>query len=135
MQKEIDNFEFVQRVHFALLHSLKINGTKSLLISDNSGADICNSKEFVDIATAGRHHGFSTIYINHNSFHQNELRRNVELQNTHIVLFRSLRDVHQVATLSVQFGLGSALDDWYRDATSVPFRHLLIDLPPRTDDH
>ena len=24
--------------------------------------------------------------------------------------------------------------DWYRDATSVPFGHLLIDLSPRTDD-
>ena len=42
--------------------------------------------------------------------------------------------MHQVATLSVQLGLGSALDDWYRDATSVPFGHLLNDLSPRTDD-
>ena len=30
--------------------------------------------------------------------------------------------------------LGSELLDWYRDATSVPFGHLLIDLSPRTDD-
>ena len=40
----------------------------------------------------------------------------------------------QVTTLSTQLGLGSELVDWYRDATSVPFGHLLIDLPPRTDD-
>ena len=40
----------------------------------------------------------------------------------------------QVATLSTQLGLGSELFDWYRDATSVPFGHLLIDLSPRTDD-
>ena len=40
----------------------------------------------------------------------------------------------QVATLSTQLGLGSELVDWYRDATSVPFGHLLIDLSPRTDD-
>ena len=31
-------------------------------------------------------------------------------------------------------GPGSELVDWYRDATSVPFGHLLIDLSPRTDD-
>ena len=31
-------------------------------------------------------------------------------------------------------GLGSELVDWYRDATSVPFGHLLIDLSPRRDD-
>ena len=88
----------------------------------------------MDIANAGRHRGFSTIYIKHNLFHQNKLGRDVELQNTHIVLFKSPRDVYQVATLSVQLGLGSALIDWYRDATSVRFGHLLIDLSPRTDD-
>ena len=58
----------------------------------------------------------------------------VELQNTHIVLFKSPRDMHQVATLTVQLGFGSALVDWNPDATSVPFGHLLIDLSPRTDD-
>ena len=89
----------------------------------------------MDIATAGRHRGFSTIYINHILFHQSKLGKDVELQNTHIVLLKSPRDVHQDATLSVQLGLGSTLVDWYRDATTVPFGHLLIDLSPRTDDH
>ena len=40
----------------------------------------------------------------------------------------------QVTTLSTQLGLGSELNDWYRDTTSVPFGYLLIDLSPRTDD-
>ena len=82
----------------------------------------------MEIATAGRHRGFSTIYIKHNLFHQSKLGMDVELQNTHIALFKSPRDVQQFATLSVQLGLGSALVDWYRDATSVPSGHLLIDL-------
>ena len=110
----------------------KNNGTKCLLIFDYSWAEICNSKEFVDIATAGRHRGFSTIYIKHNLFHQSKLGRDVELKNKHIVLFKSPRDVHQVATLSVQLGLGSTLVNWYRDGTSVLFGHLLIDLSPWT---
>ena len=38
-----------------------------------------------------------------------------------------------VTTLGTQLGLGSELVDWYRDATSVPFGHLLIDLSPLTD--
>ena len=75
-----------------------------------------------------------TIYIKHNLFHQSKLGRDAELQNTHIVLFKSPRDVMQVTTLSTQLGRGSELVDWYRDATSVPFDHLLIDLSPRTDD-
>ena len=72
--------------------------------------------------------------LNTTFFHQSKLGRDVELQNTHIVLFKSSRDVMQVTTLNTQLGLGSELIDWYRDATSVPFRHLLIDLLPRTDD-
>ena len=40
----------------------------------------------------------------------------------------------QVTSLSTQLGIDSELVDWYRDATSVPFGHLLIDLSPRTDD-
>ena len=65
MQKEIENLEFVQGVSFEFID--------------------CNSKAFVDIATAGRHRGLSTIYIKHNLFHQSKLGRDVELQNTHIV--------------------------------------------------
>ena len=134
MQKEIENLEFVQGVNFEFTDSIKNNGTKYLLIFDNPCAEICNSKIFVDIATTGRHRGLSTIYIKHNLFHQSKVGRDVELQNTHIVLFKSPRDVMQITTLSTQLGLGSELVDWYRDATSVPFGHLVIDLSPRTDD-
>ena len=134
MQKEIENLEFVQGVNFEFIDSLKNNGTKYLLIFDDSCDEICNSKAFVDIATAGRHRGLRTIYIKHNLFHQSKLGRDVELQNTHIILFKSPRDVMQVTTLCTQLGLGSELVDCYRDATSVPCGHLLIDLSPPTDD-
>ena len=134
MQKEIESLEFVQGLHSEFLNSLKNIGTKYLLIFDDSCTENCNSKEFVDIAAAGRHRRFSTIYIKHNLFQQSKLGRDVELQNTHIVPFKPPRDVHQVATLSVQLGLESALVDWCRDATSVHFGHFLIDLSPRTDD-
>ena len=96
--------------------------------------EIYNSKAFVDIANAGRHRGLSTIYTKHNLFHQSKLGRDVELQNTNIVLFKSPRDVMQVTTLSTKLRFGSELVDWYRDATSVSFVHLLIELSPRTDD-
>ena len=134
IQKEIEKLEFVQGVNFDFIDSSKNNGTKYLLIFDDSCEEICNSKAFVDIDTAGRHRGLSKTYIKHNLFHQSKLGRDVELQNTHIVLFKSPRDVMQVTTLSTQLGLGSKLVDWYRDATSVPFGHLLIDLSPRTED-
>ena len=134
LQKEIENLEFVHGVSFEFIDSLKNNGTKNLLIFDDSCGDICNSKAFVDIATAERHRNLSTIYIKHNLFQQSKLGRDVELQNTLIVLFKSPRDVMQVTTISTQLGLGSELVDWYRDATSVPFGLLLIDLSTMTDD-
>ena len=133
MRKKIENLEFVQGVNFQFTDSLKNNGAGYLLFFNDSCEEICNSKIFDDIASAGRQRDLSTIYIKHNLFHQSKLGRDVELQNTHIVFFKSPRDVMQVATLSTQLGLGSELIDWYRDATSVPFGHLLIDLSPRID--
>ena len=87
MQKEIKNLKFVQGVNFEIIDSLKNKGTKYLLIFDDSCEEICISKAFVDIATAGRHRRLITIYIKHNLFHQSKLGRDVVLQNTHNSLF------------------------------------------------
>ena len=132
--KAIENLEFVQGVDFEFIVSLKINGTKYLLVFDDSCEEICISQAFVDVATAGRYRGFSTIHIKHKLFHQSKFGRDVELQNTHFVLFKSPRDVMQVKTLGAELGLGSELVDWYWDAISVSHGHSMIDLSPRTDD-
>ena len=118
------------RCEFEFTVSLKNNGTKYLLIFGDSCEKICNSKAFVDISSAGRHRGLSTIYIKHNLMHQSKCGRDVELKNTHIVLFKSTRDMMQVSAISAQLGLGSEMVDWYRDATSVPYGHLLVELLP-----
>ena len=90
-------------------------------------------QKLFDIPITGRHRGLSTIYNDHNLFQQSKLGRE-ELQNTHIALFKSPRDQMQVNMLSAQLGLRSELVYWYRDATSVSYGHLLIELSPRTDD-
>ena len=102
MLKEIEIIEFIQGVKCDFIDSLENNGTKYLLVFDDSCHQICNSTEIEKIAAAGRHRGLSTIYIKHNLFHKSKLGRDIELQNTHIVLFKSLRDVLQVSRLSVQ---------------------------------
>ena len=113
MQKEIKNLEFVQGLNFEIIDSLKNNVTKYLLIFGGSCDETCNSKAFLDFATAGRHRGLSTIYLKHNFFNHSKLGRDFELQTTHIVLFKSPRDVMQVTTLSTQLVLRSELFDWY----------------------
>ena len=94
------NIEFVQGVDFELIQNLPNNGTNYLLIFQDSCEEISSSKEFVKIATAGSHKGLSKVYIKHNLFHRSRLGRDIELQNTHIVLFKSSIDVLQINTLS-----------------------------------
>ena len=65
--------------------------------------------QFVFIATAGTHKGLNIMYSEHSLFHQSKLGRDVELQKTCLVLFKSARDVFQISTLSQQLRLGSIL--------------------------
>ena len=132
--KEIQNLEFVQGVNFDFIDSLENNGTKNLLFFDDSYQEICASRVFEKIAVSGRHRGLSTIYIKHNLFQKSKLSGDIELQNANIALLKSPRDVLQVVRLSVQLGLCSSLVNWYKDASSALFGHLLIDLSPRIDD-
>ena len=132
MQKKIENIACVQAVSFEFYESVKNKGTKYMLIFDNSCEQICNSKAFIDIATAGRHR-LSTIYKKHNLFHQSKLGRDLQIQN-HIVLFKCTRKVMQVSSFGAQLGVGSELVDWYQDTTSILHGQLLIDLSPRTDN-
>ena len=74
---------------------VKKNGTKYFLFFDDSCQQICNWKVLVDIATARGHPGSNTIYINHNLLHQSTFAPDLELQNTHSVLFKRSRDVMQ----------------------------------------
>ena len=134
MQKEIENLEFVEGLNFQFIDSLKNESTKYLLFFDDSCGAICNSKASVDIATARTHRVLSTIYMKHNLFHQSKFEQDLELQSTHIRLFKSPRDVTQISTLSAQLRLGSELADWYQHATSVPYSHLLMGLSSRTDN-
>ena len=122
MQKEIENLVFVQGVNFEFKGSFKNNGTKYLLVFDDSCERNCNSEAFVDITTAGRHRVSSAIYVQHNLCRPRKLGRDIELRNTQIVLLQSPCDVLQASTLSAQLGLGSVPVDLYRDSTSFPLR-------------
>ena len=93
MLKEIENTEFVQGVNLDFIDLLENNRTKYLLIFDDSRQKSCNSREFEEIAVAGRHPGLSTIQMKHYFFHKSKLRRDIDHQNTQIVLFKSQRDV------------------------------------------
>ena len=134
MQREVRNIEFIGSLDFDFIENLPNDGTNYLLIFDDSCDEISRSKQFEKIAIAGRHRKLNCIYIKHNLFHKSANGRDTELQNTHIVLFKSPRDVQQIDVLGKQLGLGNTLRKWYADATSTPYGHLMIDLSPKTND-
>ena len=78
MTKDVKNVEFIERVDFEFVRNLPNNGTKYPLVFDNSCEKISSSKDFVKIATAGRHKRFSTKYIKHNLFDQSRLGKDIE---------------------------------------------------------
>ena len=119
---------------FELIENLPADGTKNLLIFDDSLDILSKSEKFNEIATAGRHRNLNCVYIKHNLFHKNKTGRDAELQTTHIVFFKSPRDVQQIDILGRQLGLGKQLKQWYDDATQQPYGHLMIDLRPSTPD-
>ena len=89
------NLNFIQGVDFELIENLSNNETKYLLKFDDSWEEISKSKQFVKVATARRHRGLNTKYIKHNLFHQSKFGRDVELQNSNIVLFKSPRKFYK----------------------------------------
>ena len=134
MREEISDLEFIKCIDFELIENLPTDGTNYLLIFDDSSEELSKSKEFDKLATAGRHRKLNCIYIKHNLFHKTPTGRDAELQNTHLVLFKSPRDVNQISVLARQLGLGKELVKWYHEATAESYGHLRIDLCPRTPD-
>lgn len=134
MEREFKNCECIKNVDFEMIDNLP--SVKTLLIFDDSCDEIMKSKSFEKLAIAGRHRQMSVIYVKHNLYHKASIGRDAELQLTHIVLFKSPRDVQQILKLGQQLGVGQTLlNAWYNDATSKPYGHLMIDLFPKTNDN
>ena len=70
-----------------------------LLVFDDSCEYIYNDKEFVRLATAGRHKGIDVEYVKHKLFQQSRWSRTIDLNTSHITLFKSPRDVQQLDLL------------------------------------
>ena len=76
----------------------------------------------------------SVIYVKHNLYQQSKWSRTIDLNATHIILFKSPRDIQQISYIGKQLNNTNFLKDSYDLATKQPFGHLLIDLDPKTTD-
>ena len=56
----------------------------------------------------------------------------IDLNTTHIILFKSLRDIQQIEYLGKQLNCFQLLKDAYKLATTEPYGRLIIVLDPKT---
>ena len=77
-----------------------------------------NDKEFSKLVTAGRHKNISVIYVKHNLFQQSKWSRTIDLNTTHIILFKSPRDVQQIGLIGRQLNNTKFLKESYELATT-----------------
>ena len=122
--------EFIKGVNFEMISQLD----NCLLIFDDSCEEIYADSRFVKLATSGRHRKIHILYIKHNLFFQSKYSKTIDLNNTHLVLFKSPRDVNQIHYLGNQLKLGGFVEMCYKRATAEPYGHLLIDFDPKTPD-
>ena len=83
------NIQFTKFSNFNLILELET----FLLVFDVSCEEIFNDKGFSKLATAGRHKNNSVTYVQHNLFQQSKWSRTIDLNTTHIILFKSPRDI------------------------------------------
>ena len=119
--------------HNIHLEFVKFNGFDGLrnienvlLVFDDSCEDIYNDNEFVKLATAGRHKGLDVIYVKHNLFQQSRWSRTIDLNTSHIILFKSPRDIQQLEHIGRLLDLTTFLRSCYELATKDTYGHLLI---------
>ena len=87
--------------------------------------------------TKGSHHrNISVLYIVQNLFGKNKEHRTISLNSHYIILFKNPRDGSQITNLAKQMypGQVSYVQESFKDATSVPYGYLLIDLRQETPD-
>ena len=135
-QPKLSSIERNLNIFFTKFSGFEFNSQleNCLFVFDDYCEEIFNDKEFSKLATAGRYRKIRVIYVKHNLFQQSKWSRTIDLNTTHIILFKSLRDIQQITYIGKQLNNTSFLKESYELATKLPFIHLLIDLDPKTSD-
>ena len=135
-QPKFQSLEKKLNIHFKKFSNFELNSEleNCLLVFDDSCEEIFNDKKISKLATAGRHRNISVIYVKHNLFQQSRWSRTIDLNTTHIILFKSPRDTQQISFIGRQLNNAQFLKESYELATKEPFGHLLVDLDPKTSD-
>ena len=135
MKNEIPNIYFIEGLPNDLFDMVD-SRQRNLLILDDLMADVADNKMMTQLFTKGRHDNLSIIFIVHNLFYQGKEMRNVSLNASYIVVFRSPRDKTQIMNLAKQMYPGNSkfMLEAYENATEKPYGYLVIDLRSNTPE-
>ena len=64
-----------------------------MIVFDDTCEEIFNENIFVILITLGRHKIVHVNYVKHNLFQQSKQSRTIYLNTTHLILFKSPRDI------------------------------------------
>lgn len=133
-QSAFDKYHWVE-FHEGLPKSSMFNGIPTLVIIDDlmDKTDDTVANLFTKIS---HHRSVSVIYITQNVFHKCKQSRTISLNSHYMVLFKSPRDVGQIAILGRQLYPENTkfLVEAFKDATSEPHSYLMLDLRPDTPE-
>lgn len=101
----------------------------TILVIDDM--QMTNLKDICTLFTVSSHHkNISIFFLVQNLFFSNNYMRTISLNASHIVLFKSIRDVNQIKYLARQIFPESvnSFMSIYKTATTPPYAYLIIDL-------
>jgi hypothetical protein len=106
----------------------------SLVIIDDVACENVALKESASLFVRGSHHmNASVFFITQNLFVSSVDFRTISLNASQLVLFKTIRGLHQIEHLGRQiFGSKESRDfvKVYLDATKAPYSYLIVDLDP-----
>ena len=108
---------------------------RTLLVIDDLMSE--RHERVTKIFTKISHHRNVFRVVPHSeSLYKGKHTRTISLNAHYLVLFKNVRDTTQVANLARQMFPGQShfMMEAFRDATSIPFGYLLVDLRPDTDE-
>lgn len=111
--------------------------TPLLVIIDDMMHETASNNAVSQLFTKKAHHlSITALYITQNCFHSSKQNRDISLNASYIILFKTIRGKSQLNTLFQQMYPESwkHLQKIYKEATREPHSYLFIDLTQKTPD-
>ena len=133
MTQEKLPIEFHQGLQWAAVDRNEDEKLKTLEFMDNLYQDVCKDGKFLNLLVAGRHRIIHLMTLRQNIYQPAKNSKTIDLNETQIILFKSLGDVEQFGVLGRQRGDKKLLLEAYKRTTRKLFARLLKDLDPQID--